>query len=173
MNLSTIQAWISLYASASAIAHDLLEEVKALAGRTLTPEENQAVLRQWDENVARSAANAGLPAPDSLPLTFVQQATRFADPVKRRTFAVERVQAALKIDRAHAEALVTAAEHIDAYDASHIPAAEPHQAVPRQAFRRGEPIASAPPAPPAKKTVAKKAPAVKKATPKKKAGKKR
>lgn len=63
MHPEQLQAWLALFATAASISDSVLASVQRVAKRTLTKEENQQVLAQWKDNVARSAANAGLPPP--------------------------------------------------------------------------------------------------------------
>lgn len=65
--------------------------------------------------------------------TFVEQGKRYADPVKQRSFAVERTQSALKCDRAHAETLVDAVVAYKAAEASApLPALRPGASQPSE-----------------------------------------
>lgn len=90
--------------------------------------------------------------------TFVEQAKRHADPVRRRNFAVERTQSALKCSRSHAEGLV------DALDA---PSGDPQPEAPEQAPVPAEApeTAAQPPARPSRKRSAKKVAPPKQARP--------
>lgn len=56
-----LQRWFELFTAAHAISAKVLEMVQSFAKRTLGPDELQQVLAKWDDNVARSGANAGLP----------------------------------------------------------------------------------------------------------------
>lgn len=60
MTVDTLNTWIALFAIAREIGGNVHAALQGVAKRVLTPEENQAVLAMWDENAARSAANAGL-----------------------------------------------------------------------------------------------------------------
>lgn len=60
MDPQQIQAWLALLSAAEVIGQHVVTGVKALMHKTLTPEENQQVLAQWQDNERRSAANAGL-----------------------------------------------------------------------------------------------------------------
>jgi hypothetical protein len=60
MDPNQLQAWLALFAAAEMIGQHVVADVKALAHKTLTPEENQQVLAVWEDNERRSAANAGL-----------------------------------------------------------------------------------------------------------------
>lgn len=61
MDIETVQAWIALFSAAQMIGTEIVDGVKHLAHKTLTPEENAAVLATWQDNERRSAANAQLP----------------------------------------------------------------------------------------------------------------
>lgn len=63
MNAAEIAVWIGLFAQAEQIGVQVLADVKAVAHKNLTPEENAAVLAVWDDNVRRAAANAGITDP--------------------------------------------------------------------------------------------------------------
>ncbi len=60
MDELNIQAWLALFAAAEAIGSAVATGVRQLAHRTLTKEENEAVLARWEDNQARAAANAGI-----------------------------------------------------------------------------------------------------------------
>lgn len=61
MDPQQLQAWLALLSTAMLISESVVNGVKRMAKKELTKEENQAVLAQWQANVDRSAANAGLP----------------------------------------------------------------------------------------------------------------
>jgi hypothetical protein len=60
MDPNQIQAWLAILAGAEQIGAAIVADVKAVMHKHLTPEENQLVLAQWEDNERRSAANAGL-----------------------------------------------------------------------------------------------------------------
>lgn len=89
---------------------------------------------------------------EKLVATFIEQAQRFPDPAKRRSFAVERAQSGLKCVRSYAEALVdrlsTQAGDV-APAPSAAPAPEPN-AVPEGTAVVDERLQQVPPPTPAK-----------------------
>lgn len=105
-----------------------------------------------------------------LAVTLVRTAQRFPDPVKRRRFAVERVQAQLHLDQPLAEALIERALMV-------VDAGQTAPAPVGATFSRGEPIPSTEPAEAAEADEpapgkGKESPRAKKAQAKVKAGKK-
>lgn len=61
-----LQAWLSLFNTAMTIGRTVYDGVHTLAAAQLTPDELAQLEAAWDEDVQRSAANAGIaPVPDT------------------------------------------------------------------------------------------------------------
>jgi hypothetical protein len=60
MDAEQIAIYIGLLTQAAAAGERIYNGVKTLLHKELTPEENAAVMAQWDDNARRAAANAGI-----------------------------------------------------------------------------------------------------------------
>lgn len=60
LTMDQILAWAELFKSAEAIGATVVDGVRGLARKEMTPEELKDVEVLWQENVDRSAKNAGL-----------------------------------------------------------------------------------------------------------------
>jgi len=66
MNAQELQAWFALLGAAMALGETVYDGVKHIAKKELTPEELKALEAAWDDDVQRSARNAGItPEPDT------------------------------------------------------------------------------------------------------------
>ncbi len=67
MDIETLRTYLALLSAAESLGAVIFTGVKALVRTALTPEENQQVLGTWNDNVRRSAINAGLQDPGPTP----------------------------------------------------------------------------------------------------------
>lgn len=63
-----LQAWLALFNTAMILGRTVSDGVHALAAAQLTPDELAQLEAAWDEDVQRSAANAGIPPVPDTPL---------------------------------------------------------------------------------------------------------
>lgn len=69
MQPEQLQAWFALFSAAEFIGESMIQAVKNHGRKVLTPEQYAALETAWDDDVRRSAINAGIEPEEDLPLT--------------------------------------------------------------------------------------------------------
>lgn len=68
MTPEQIQAWMAVVSAAMLVGSDLVDAVKNHARQTLSDADYATLESAWQDDVARTAANAGIPVEPDVPL---------------------------------------------------------------------------------------------------------